>query len=80
VAVGDPVSEDRVATGGVVFRAGVAYPLYCQLSAGGFVEPIEVGDALRLLAFRVTQNPPPMRELTFRNDIQATHAQGFLEA
>lgn len=31
------------------------------------------------LAFRVTQNPPLMRELTFGNYIQAPHPPGFLE-
>jgi hypothetical protein len=31
-------------------------------------------------AFRVTHNPPPMRELTFYNGIQAPHLHGFLEA
>ena len=44
------------------------------------MEPIEIWDAPRLLAFRVTHNPPPMRELTFHNNIQAPHLHGFLEA
>lgn len=53
---------------------------YCQFSTGDFVEPIEIWDAPRLLAFRVTHNPPPMRELTFHNNIQAPHLHGFREA
>ncbi len=57
------------------FRAGVAFPIwalidgsgpgavrYCEFSTGTFVEPIEAWDEPRLLRFRVTENPAPMRE------------------
>jgi hypothetical protein len=58
-----------------VFRTGIAYPQraeihgsgagavrHCVFSTGTFVEPIEVWDAPSRLAFRVTQQPEPMRE------------------
>ena len=36
----------------------------CVFSTGAFVEPIEVWDAPRRLAFRVEEQPEPMRELS----------------
>lgn len=57
------------------FKTGVAYPVraeikgegvgairHCVFSTGDFVEPIEVWDAPKLLQFRVTEQPDPMRE------------------
>jgi hypothetical protein len=74
-----------------IFRAGIAYPVraeirgsgagavrYCEFSTGAFVEPIEVWDEPRRLAFRVTENPPPMRELSPYGDIHPAHLRGFL--
>ena len=53
-----------------LFRTGIAYPVraeirgqgvgairYCEFSTGAFVEPIEVWDEPRRLAFRVTREP-----------------------
>lgn len=73
------------------FRAGVAYPKrariagsgpgairYCEFSTGSFVEPIEVWDEPRLLRFRVTENPAPMREWSPYGAIQTTHLHGYL--
>jgi hypothetical protein len=71
----------------LMFRAGIAYPLrarivgrtrYCEFTTGSFVEPIDVWDAPHRLAFRVTQNPAPMRELSPWGDIDAPHLHGFL--
>src|ERR1019366_8925973 len=58
-----------------VFRTGVAYPVRaeingqgagaerrCVFSTGAFVEPIDVWDEPHRLAFRVADQPEPMRE------------------
>ena len=73
------------------FRAGIAYPLRarisgrgvgairtCEFNTGRFIEPIDVWDAPHLLGFRVTANPPPMRELSPYGAIDAPHLHGFL--
>ena len=73
------------------FRAGLAYPKrariegsgpgavrYCEFSTGAFVEPIEVWDEPRLLRFRVTENPPPMREWNPYADVVPRHLHGYL--
>lgn len=76
------------------FRAGIAAPIgasiegegvgairRCEFTTGAFVEPIEVWDAPRELAFRVTENPPPMAELNpFHDDVHPPHLAGFLVA
>lgn len=71
----------------LMFRAGIAYPLrahivgrtrYCEFNTGAFVEPIDVWDAPHRLAFRVSQNPEPMRELSPWGRIDAPHLHGFL--
>jgi hypothetical protein len=73
------------------FRAGVAYPQragirgsgvgavrYCDFSTGTFVEPVVVWDEPRLLRFRVTENPPPLREWSPYGDLQTKHLHGYL--
>ena len=73
------------------FRIGVAYPTSaritgegpgaireCIFSTGTFVEPIEVWDAPRRLAFRVTHNPPPMNEWTPYANVHPPHLKDFL--
>jgi len=73
------------------FRAGVAYPVrariegrwaggirYCEFSTGAFVEPITTWDRPRLLAFDVTENPQPMRELSPYDEIHPPHLSGFM--
>jgi hypothetical protein len=73
------------------FRAGVAYPKrariegsgpgatrYCEFSTGPFVEPIDVWDEPRLLRFRVTKNPAPMRELSLYADVLPKHLHGYM--
>ena len=71
------------------FRAGLAYPKrarivdgvrYCEFSTGPFVEPITVRDKPRLLAFRVTGNPPPMREFSPWGNLDAKHLHGYMES
>lgn len=73
------------------FRAGLAYPKrarivgsgagatrYCEFSTGPVVEPIEVWDQPRLLRFRVTENPAPMREWSPYADVVPKHLHGYL--
>jgi len=73
------------------FRAGLAYPMrvrlngagvgatrYCDFSTGPVVELIEVWDAPRLLRFRVTGNPAPMREWTPYAEVSPRHLHGYL--
>ena len=73
----------------MIFRAGVAHPKraeirgrgagavrYCVFSTGRFVEPIEVWDEPRLLAFSVTAQPAPMEEWTPYPGIHPPHLDG----
>ena len=73
------------------FRAGIAYPQYaeihgegvgavrhCVFSTGPFVEPITVWDPPHRLAFDVTSQPRPMRELSPWGDIAAPHLEDSL--
>jgi uncharacterized membrane protein YhaH (DUF805 family) len=77
----------------LIFRAGIAYPVraemigqgagavrHCVFSTGAFVEPIHVWDAPRLLQFGVSENPPPMRELTPYAHIDPPHLHGYFES
>jgi uncharacterized membrane protein YhaH (DUF805 family) len=72
------------------FRAGVAYPVRaeiagrdpgavrrCVFSTGAFVEPIDVWDEPRRLAFRVEEQPEPMREWS-PYAIHPPHLHGYL--
>jgi hypothetical protein len=72
------------------FHAGLAYPRrvrtegsgpdatrYCEFSTGTFLEPIEIWDEPRLLRFRITESPAPMRELSPWGDIQPKHLHGY---
>jgi len=73
------------------FRAGLAYPTsariegagsgaarYCDFSTGPVVETIEVWDAPRVLRFRVTATPAPMREWNPFGDISPKHLHGYM--
>lgn len=73
------------------FRAGVGYPKsahidgsgptatrYCEFSTGSLVEPVEIWDEPRLLLFRVTQNPAPLREWSPYGNIDTRHLHGYL--
>ena len=74
----------------LLFRSGIAYPRraeivgrgpgavrYCVFSTGPFVEPVEVWDAPNRLAFRVTEQPCPMEELSPFH-IHPPHLDNFL--
>ena len=73
------------------FRAGLAYPKlariegsgvgatrYCEFSTGPVVEPIEVWDEPRVLQFRVTETPAPMRELSPYAQVLPKHLHGYM--
>ncbi len=70
------------------FRAGIAYPVSaeldgegvgairrCRFSTGDFVEPVTVWDPGRRLAFDVLENPAPMIETSFYEQLEAPHLQ-----
>ncbi len=76
-----------------VFKTGVAYPIrariegdgvgavrYCEFTTGAFVEPIEVWDEPRRLAFSVIENPPALEELSPYEGLEPPHVLGYLEA
>jgi hypothetical protein len=57
---------------------GVGATRYCEFTTGTFVEPITAWDEPRRLAFDVTDQPPPMFELSPYQDVHAPHLHGFL--
>ena len=74
-----------------VFRWGIAYPIeariegqgvgavrYCTFSTGDFVEPITAWEEPVRLAFDVTENPPPMKEISIHRDLHAPHLHGHM--
>ncbi|MGH9579357.1 MAG: DUF805 domain-containing protein, partial [Terriglobales bacterium] len=76
-----------------LFHTGIAYPTratmygsgagavrHCTLSTGSFVEPIEIWDAPRRLAFAVTMQPAPMQEWTPYEHIDPAHLHGYLSS
>ena len=76
-----------------LFRAGIAAPVgariegagvgavrYCDFTTGSFVEPVIAWEEGRLLAFAITDQPPPMRELSPYGAIHAPHLDGYFRA
>ena len=74
-----------------IFHTGLAYPIrakvhgkgvgavrHCEFSTGAFIEPIQVWQKPSLLRFSVTDNPPPMREMSLYSRIDPPHLHGFL--
>jgi hypothetical protein len=74
-----------------IFRFGIAYPIkariegsgigairYCVFSTGSFVEPITAWQQPTLLAFDVSSSPPPMKELSLYENIEAPHLHGHM--
>jgi hypothetical protein len=73
------------------FKTGLAYPKaarlegtgpgarrYCDLSTGPLVESVEVWDEPRLLRFRVTETPVPMREWSPYGEVSPKHLRGYM--
>ena len=76
-----------------IFRLGIAYPIkariegsgigairYCEFSTGSFVEPITAWQAPTLLGFDVSSSPPPMKELSLYEKIEAPHLHGYMSS
>lgn len=77
----------------LIFRTGVAYPLYanleghgvgavrhCVFTTGAFIEPITTWDDARRLAFDVESQPHPMREWSPYSEIHPAHLEGFFRS
>lgn len=75
------------------FRWGIACPLraaidgrgvgatrYCEFTTGTFVEPITAWEAPHRLAFDVTEQPPPMFELSPYRHVHPPHLDGYLRS
>ena len=75
------------------FRGGIAYPIRatiegkgvgairrCEFSTGAFVEPITIWDEPRRLAFDVTAQPPPLKELSIYSKVYAPHIDGYFSS
>ncbi len=76
-----------------LFRLGVSYPVRariagqgvgavrrCEFSTGAFVEPITLWSEPNRLAFDVQYQPPPMRELSFYDHVDAPHLNGYFRS
>jgi uncharacterized membrane protein YhaH (DUF805 family) len=76
-----------------LFRAGIAYPekaqldgrgvgaiRHCIFSTGEFVEPITVWDEPNRLAFDVSAEPDPLRELSPYGHIRTPHLAGYFSS
>ena len=72
-----------------IFRLGIAYPIeahiegagvgavrQCVFSTGNFVEPITRWEEPVLLEFDVAELPPPMKEISFYEHVNAPHLHG----
>ena len=72
-----------------IFQTGIAYPInakiegsgvgavrHCNFTTGSFTEPITVWNEPNLLRFSVTQQPAPMKELSFWN-VDAPHLHDY---
>lgn len=73
-----------------LLRHGIAYPIgariegagvgairSCEFSTGSFVEPITRWEEPHLLAFDVLESPPPMREISIYEHLDAPHLHGM---
>lgn len=74
-----------------IFLCGIAYPIeariegsgvgavrHCVFSTGAFVEPITAWQEPELLAFDVQSSPPPMKELSLYEHLEAPHLHGHM--
>lgn len=71
-----------------ILRLGFAYPInakiegtgvgairYCNFNTGAFIEPITAWQEPNLLAFDVKEQPAPMTELSFYQNLQTSHLE-----
>src|SRR5262249_36560622 len=76
-----------------IFRAGIAYPIraiidgqgvgairHCIFSTGEFVEPITTWDKPNQLAFEVSAQPDPLKELSPYRHLRAVHLDGYFQS
>jgi hypothetical protein len=76
-----------------LFKLGVAHPIraridgqgvgairHCEFSTGSFVEPITTWDEPRHLAFNVSYQPQPMKEISFYDHVDAPHLNGYFRS
>lgn len=76
-----------------LFKTGVAYPTHseitgtgvgavreCHFTTGPFIEPITSWDEPNRLAFSVQDQPPPMVEWSFGDQIDAAHLDGYFQS
>jgi len=76
-----------------MFKVGLAYPIraemdgqgvgaerHCVVSTGVLVERITMWDEPRRLAFRVTSQPPAMRELSIYSNVHPAHLDDYFIA
>lgn len=76
-----------------IFKLGIAHPLrakimgtgvgairHCEFSTGPFVEPITAWEPPKRLAFDVTENPLPMKELNPFSDLHVPHLKGYMQS
>jgi len=76
-----------------LFKTGIAYPTHseisgsgvgaireCHFTTGPFVEPITIWDEPNHLAFSVRDQPPPMVEWSFGDQIDARHLDGYFKS
>ncbi len=72
-----------------LFQIGISYPIsaqikgkglgairYCNFSTGSFIEPITRWEKPHILSFDVSENPPPMKELSFW-DLDSPHLHDY---
>ena len=71
-----PTPPDPAATSQQVEGRGVGAIRYCEFSTGSFVEPITVWDEPVRLAFDVTGQPEPLRELSPYPVVYSDHLDG----
>ena len=76
-----------------LFVNGIAYPTYaeiegsgvgavryCKFTTGDFVEPITEWNEPYKLAFDVLDQPPPMAEWSFYQNLEITHLDGYFKS
>ncbi len=57
---------------------GVGAIRHCEFTTGAFVEPITAWEQPNRLAFDVTEQPPPLKEMSPYDNVHPPHLAGFL--
>ncbi len=60
--------------------AGVGATRYCDFTTGTFTEPVTVWQEGTRLAFAITDQPPPLREISPHPDVRVPHLDGYFTA